>query len=233
MTGMVKNHVTTVQLDIMDGRYVPEKTWPFVYGTDRDLRDLRRPRCRLRATPRTSRACGRGGVASAQPPAREASAGCNVHARREDANVLGLDGRRLWRPLGDRFWIDGLPQQARMFGFPPAEAFTPTRWLQDGDTVIIGHSELTVEPGLSGFESLLAVDEFSGLDADHIAGLFQRGSCGPSGTSFPAGFTYGSARLTLAISVRIRVSSPCPRPPGRGCSSSCAGSGGASTRRVS
>lgn len=40
MTGMVKNHVNTVQLDLMDGRYVPEKTWPFVYGTDRDLRDL-------------------------------------------------------------------------------------------------------------------------------------------------------------------------------------------------
>lgn len=40
MTAMVKNHVSTVQLDIMDGRYVPEKTWPFVYGTDRDLQDL-------------------------------------------------------------------------------------------------------------------------------------------------------------------------------------------------
>jgi hypothetical protein len=28
---------------------------------------------------------------------------------------------------GDQFWIDGLAQQSRMFGFPPAEAFVPTR----------------------------------------------------------------------------------------------------------
>lgn len=40
MTALVKNYVSTVQLDIMDGRYVPEKTWPFLYGADRDLRDL-------------------------------------------------------------------------------------------------------------------------------------------------------------------------------------------------
>lgn len=40
MAGMVKNYIDTVQLDLMDGRYVPEKTWPFVYGTDRDLQDL-------------------------------------------------------------------------------------------------------------------------------------------------------------------------------------------------
>jgi hydroxyacylglutathione hydrolase len=39
---------------------------------------------------------------------------------------------------GDQFWIDGLPQQALMFGFAPAEPFTPTRWLHDGDTVQVG-----------------------------------------------------------------------------------------------
>jgi hydroxyacylglutathione hydrolase len=44
----------------------------------------------------------------------------------------------------DQFWIAGLPQQSRMFGFPPAESFTPTRWLHDGDTVRIGHCELQV-----------------------------------------------------------------------------------------
>ncbi|WP_372527821.1 MBL fold metallo-hydrolase [Piscinibacter sp.] len=44
----------------------------------------------------------------------------------------------------DQFWIDGLPQQSRKFGFPPAESFTPTRWLHDGDTVRIGHCELQV-----------------------------------------------------------------------------------------
>ena len=41
---------------------------------------------------------------------------------------------------GDQFWIDGLPQQGAMFGFPPSETFTPTRWLHDGDTVeLAGH----------------------------------------------------------------------------------------------
>ncbi|WP_313602761.1 MBL fold metallo-hydrolase [Comamonas jiangduensis] len=45
---------------------------------------------------------------------------------------------------GDRFWIAGLPQQGAMFGFPPAEPFEPTRWLQDGDTVRIGFETLNV-----------------------------------------------------------------------------------------
>ena len=44
----------------------------------------------------------------------------------------------------DQFWIDGLPEQSRMFGFPPCTTFTPTRWLVDGDTVTVGHSTLTV-----------------------------------------------------------------------------------------
>ncbi|MBK9572282.1 MAG: MBL fold metallo-hydrolase [Rhodoferax sp.] len=44
----------------------------------------------------------------------------------------------------DQFWIDGLPQQSQMFGFPQARTFTPTRWLHDGDTVKVGHSTLNV-----------------------------------------------------------------------------------------
>ena len=45
---------------------------------------------------------------------------------------------------GDRFWIDGMPQQARMFGMPPAEPFVPDRWLGDGDTVRVGEVTLAV-----------------------------------------------------------------------------------------
>lgn len=45
---------------------------------------------------------------------------------------------------GDQFWIDGLPQQSAMFGFPPAQSFTPTRWLHDGDSVQIGGETLHV-----------------------------------------------------------------------------------------
>ena len=44
----------------------------------------------------------------------------------------------------DQFWIDGLAEQSRMFGFPPAQAFTPTRWLFDEDTVTVGNSTLQV-----------------------------------------------------------------------------------------
>lgn len=44
----------------------------------------------------------------------------------------------------ERFWIDQLPQQSRMFGFPQAEAFTPDRWLRQGDTVIVGNGQLEV-----------------------------------------------------------------------------------------
>ncbi len=43
----------------------------------------------------------------------------------------------------DRFWIDGMAQQSKMFGFPNVEAFTPDRWLQDGDRVQFG--EVTLE----------------------------------------------------------------------------------------
>ncbi len=45
---------------------------------------------------------------------------------------------------GDQFWIDGLPQQGAMFGFPPAGAFTPDRWLEDGDTVTLAGHVLNV-----------------------------------------------------------------------------------------
>ena len=44
----------------------------------------------------------------------------------------------------DQFWIDGLKQQAQMFGFAPAASFTPARWLHDGDSVAVGHSTLQV-----------------------------------------------------------------------------------------
>jgi len=38
----------------------------------------------------------------------------------------------------DQSWVDSMPEQARMFGFPPVESFTPTRWLQGGDRVAVG-----------------------------------------------------------------------------------------------
>jgi glyoxylase-like metal-dependent hydrolase (beta-lactamase superfamily II) len=44
----------------------------------------------------------------------------------------------------DRFWIAGMPEQSRMFGFPDVEVFEPDRWLHDGDTVTVGDETLQV-----------------------------------------------------------------------------------------
>lgn len=46
--------------------------------------------------------------------------------------------------LADEFWIEGLPKQSQMFGFPDVEVFTPDRWLEDGDRVSFGSVELQV-----------------------------------------------------------------------------------------
>ena len=44
----------------------------------------------------------------------------------------------------DRFWIDGIGQQGRMFGFADGRPFVPARWLKEGDTVRFGEVELQV-----------------------------------------------------------------------------------------
>lgn len=72
-----------------------------------------------------------------------------THAHIDHAGATGELARSHGLPIvgphpADQFWIDGLPQQSVMFGFPPAETFTPTRWLHDGDTVHVGHCALQV-----------------------------------------------------------------------------------------
>jgi len=49
----------------------------------------------------------------------------------------------------EQFWLDILPQQAELFGFPPSVAFTPDQWLNDGDQVEVGsiHFEVLHCPG--------------------------------------------------------------------------------------
>ena len=46
--------------------------------------------------------------------------------------------------ISDRFLIQQLPQYTAMFGLGPAEAFEPSRWLQQGDRVRVGDVELAV-----------------------------------------------------------------------------------------
>lgn len=38
----------------------------------------------------------------------------------------------------DAFWLDALPAQCEMFGFPATPALRPDRWLQEGDRIEIG-----------------------------------------------------------------------------------------------
>jgi glyoxylase-like metal-dependent hydrolase (beta-lactamase superfamily II) len=44
----------------------------------------------------------------------------------------------------DRFWIDGMPQQAQTFGFSGVRAYEPDRWLKQGDSVRFGQEEMQV-----------------------------------------------------------------------------------------
>lgn len=72
-----------------------------------------------------------------------------THAHVDHAGGTAALAARLGIPIEgpqqeDRFWIDLLPEQCKMFGFPPAAAFTPNRWLEDGDTVQFGHQVLEV-----------------------------------------------------------------------------------------
>jgi glyoxylase-like metal-dependent hydrolase (beta-lactamase superfamily II) len=42
------------------------------------------------------------------------------------------------------FLLESLPQHCASYGFPPAKSFTPTRWLEQGDTVQFGEQTLEV-----------------------------------------------------------------------------------------
>ena len=44
----------------------------------------------------------------------------------------------------DAFWIEGMPQQSKMFGFPDVRSFVPDRWLEHGDRVSVGDEILEV-----------------------------------------------------------------------------------------
>jgi glyoxylase-like metal-dependent hydrolase (beta-lactamase superfamily II) len=125
-----------------------------------------------------------------------------THAHIDHAGAAGELADKLSLPIigpheGDQFWIDELAQQSAMFGFPPAQPFTPTRWLYDGDTVQIGKSELIVRhcpghtPGHVVFYSSEASRAF-------VGDVLFAGSIGR--TDFPQG-----DMDTLVASIRNRL----------------------------
>ena len=72
-----------------------------------------------------------------------------THAHIDHAGATAELAKRLALPIegphrDDQFWIDMLPQQSQMFGFPPSQVFSPDRWLADGDEITLGEQTLTV-----------------------------------------------------------------------------------------
>jgi glyoxylase-like metal-dependent hydrolase (beta-lactamase superfamily II) len=125
-----------------------------------------------------------------------------THAHIDHAGGTGTLSREEGLPIfgphrGDQFWIDALPQQCKMFGFPPSEAFTPTRWLEDGVEVRIGDETLAVRhcpghtPGHVVFHSAAARRAF-------VGDVLFAGSVGR--TDFP-----GGDFDTLVASIRERL----------------------------
>lgn len=72
-----------------------------------------------------------------------------THGHLDHASGVQDLAERLGLPIegphpDDDFWIQMLPQAAQQYGFPPARAFTPDRWLAQGDTVSVGGLTLDV-----------------------------------------------------------------------------------------
>ncbi len=125
-----------------------------------------------------------------------------THGHIDHAGAVADLAERLSLPIEgpqreDQFWIDGMPGQSRMFGLADARAFTPDRWLEQGDTVRFGEVEMDVLhcPGHTPGHVVF----FSQADRLAIVGdvLFQ-GSIGR--TDFPKG-DYD----TLISSIRERL----------------------------
>jgi hydroxyacylglutathione hydrolase len=72
-----------------------------------------------------------------------------THAHLDHAAGAWRLAERLEIPIegphrADTFWLEAMPRQSEMFGFPPTPAFTPDRWLVDGDRVQWGEQSMAV-----------------------------------------------------------------------------------------
>ncbi|PSU35081.1 MBL fold metallo-hydrolase [Photobacterium lutimaris] len=84
----------------------------------------------------------------------------------------------------DAFWLQGLPRQSEMFGFPLTEAFDPDQWLEEGDTVTVGNQTLSVlhTPGHTPGHVVLYSDE---ANVAFVGDVLFNGGIGR--TDFPKG----------------------------------------------
>ncbi|MCW5631285.1 MAG: MBL fold metallo-hydrolase [Rhodoferax sp.] len=125
-----------------------------------------------------------------------------THAHIDHAGGTAELARRFELPVigphrADQFWIDALAEQGRMFGFPHAEPFTPTRWLEDGDTVTLGRHTLLVRhcPGHTPGHVVFHAPE---LQRAFVGDVLFAGSIGR--TDFPQG---NHAQLIASITERL------------------------------
>jgi glyoxylase-like metal-dependent hydrolase (beta-lactamase superfamily II) len=125
-----------------------------------------------------------------------------THAHIDHAGGTAELAARLKLPIigphvGDQYWIDLLPEQGAMFGFPPSQVFQPTRWLNDGDTVNLGAYTFSVRhcpghtPGHVVFHS-------ADLNRAFVGDVLFAGSIGR--TDFPGG---NHQQLLTSIAKRL------------------------------
>lgn len=125
-----------------------------------------------------------------------------THGHFDHAAAVGAIARDLALPIegphrDDRFLLESLPEWCAQFGFPPAEVFTPDRWLAQGDRVSFGEQGMEVlhTPGHTpGHVVFFHRDQGVAIVGDVIF----KGSIGR--TDFPRG-----DHPTLLASIRERL----------------------------
>jgi hydroxyacylglutathione hydrolase len=119
----------------------------------------------------------------------------HVGAAKELAERLGIPIVGPHR--ADAYWLDGLPQQSAMYGFPHTAAFTPDRWLEHGDRVTVGNETLEVLH-CPGHTPGHVVFFHAGTNVAFVGDVLFQGSIGR--TDFP-----GGDLNTLLSSIRDRL----------------------------
>lgn len=112
-----------------------------------------------------------------------------THGHIDHAGEASLLRERLGVPIegpheADRFWLDQLGMQGRMFGMPALAPFEPDRWLVDGDQVRFGEVELDVIH-CPGHTPGHVVFHHPGMKLSFVGDVIFQGSIGR--TDFPQG----------------------------------------------